>query len=79
MSSETGKAPEWLMGVSFIRGPILFVIGFALALFGELFFLESSPNIAITIGWIGWFMEAVGLIDFIVCIFTRIFGSAKSS
>jgi hypothetical protein len=72
-------APEWLTGVTFIRGPILFVIGFALALIGELLFLKSSPNIAITIGWIGWFIEAVGLIDLIICIFMRIFGSAKPS
>jgi hypothetical protein len=79
VSSKTGKAPDWLLGVSFIRGPILFVIGFALALFGELLFLEFNPNVAITIGWIGWFIEAVGLIDFLICVFTRIFGSAKSS
>ena len=79
MSNKIGKVPEWLTGVSFIRGPILFVSGFALALLGELLFLESSPKIAITIEWIGWFIQAVGLIDLIICIFTRIFGSARSS
>ena len=79
MNSKTSNAPEWLMGVSFIRGPIIFVIGFALALFGELLFQESSPTIVTTIGWIGWFIQAVGVIDFIICIFTRIFGSAKLS
>jgi hypothetical protein len=79
VGGKSRKIPKWLAGVYLVRGPIVFVCGFGVALLGELIFESFNSDLAVTIGWIGWFVSAVGLIDFIICLFSKVFGSTGSA